>query len=346
MPTTVNDDYIEISYNGVIILSTVPGDLRAEVDNCDTKAKCFICPVRNKIKRQKKVIFDDGYIYACSYNPEMTNKLFLFYFESVVSLSSAYINRISDIKSEANRNLRRMKHNISRYHTIIKEELDSFLSTEDVQEKEWPVIVQNTTNEIHRNSKLAASIFLHTRKNIQLAISEMDAYDVLVSEPKSIALQSHEIHKVVMLSLQPFIGALTDKKVSINLGQCAHSVKINYDSFSVALGHFWDNATKYTVPDTTIDIVFDSNQEYVIVTISMNSLAFKEKEMNRLFEEGFSGSYARSLSLSGNGIGLFYIKKIMELNGGDFGIAPGKSNYSYNGYPYSYNSFIIKLKKE
>jgi len=336
MPSIFNEDYIEISYNGSIILSTVPRDLRPEVDVCDTKSRCLICPVRNKIKRQKKVVFDGGYIYACSYNTDMTNKLFLFFFDAVVSLSKAYIDRITDIKSEANRNLRRMKHNISRYQTIIKEDLDSFLPIEDIHENEWPAIVQNMTSQIHRNSKNAAGVFLHTRKNIQLAISEMDAYDILVSETKSIALQSHEIHKVVMLSLQPFIGAFNDKKIKINLGQCSNTVNIHYDSFSVALGHFWDNAIKYTVPDTTVDIIFDSDKDYVIVTMSMNSLAFKEKEMNRLFEEGYSGSYARSLSLSGNGIGLFYIKKILELNGGEFEIIPGKSNYSYNSVFFSF----------
>lgn len=46
----------------------------------------------------------------------------------------------------------------------------------------------------------------------------------------------------------------------------------------------------------------------------------------------------------GHGIGMFYIKRLTELNEGIFSIKAGDEKIYFEGVPYAYNSFKIVLR--
>ena len=49
------------------------------------------------------------------------------------------------------------------------------------------------------------------------------------------------------------------------------------------------------------------------------------------------------MNKSGDGIGMYYIKYLTELNHGEFHVKAGIPSTKYNGIPYASNQFIISL---
>lgn len=71
--------YIHIFKNNSVLLSNLPEELREEADRCSCNLTNSMCPIRHVMKRQNKEIITDGYIYMCSYDTSITNKIFLHY---------------------------------------------------------------------------------------------------------------------------------------------------------------------------------------------------------------------------------------------------------------------------
>jgi sensor histidine kinase regulating citrate/malate metabolism len=77
----------------------------------------------------------------------------------------------------------------------------------------------------------------------------------------------------------------------------------------------------------------------------MISLYIEESECSKLFIEGFSGNEAKRTSKGGEGIGMWRIKQMLELNDFSIDVKAGKEIENLNGFKFSDNEFIIKLKK-
>lgn len=90
--------YIHIFKNNSVLLSNLPEELREEADRCSCNLTNSMCPIRHVMKRQNKEIITDGYIYMCSYDTSITNKIFLHYFDMLRSVHIAYEEKIKNEK--------------------------------------------------------------------------------------------------------------------------------------------------------------------------------------------------------------------------------------------------------
>lgn len=73
--------------------------------------------------------------------------------------------------------------------------------------------------------------------------------------------------------------------------------------------------------------------------VTMASLLITDDDLENIFEEGYSGYWAKIQSREGRGIGMYYVKRLMDLNKGKFTIERGRSSFQIDGIPYSRNTF-------
>lgn len=111
--------YIHIFKNNSVLLSNLPEELREEADRCSCNLTNSMCPIRHVMKRQNKEIITDGYIYMCSYDTSITNKIFLHYFDMLRSVHIAYEEKIKNEKERLMKDLRRLQHNVNTYNAKV-----------------------------------------------------------------------------------------------------------------------------------------------------------------------------------------------------------------------------------
>lgn len=347
----MTNSYFHIVEDNIVILSNLPKELLPEFDTCEAETKCLICPIKNTTKRQKRIKSPSGkgYIYFCTYETDMTKKTFAYYFDALCSMYEAFCHKIIENKTNSTNliksDIHRLQHNVNTYNAKIQDDINSLIALEDIKMSEWNTIVPFTTDIIQNNPKKAALVLLKTSKNISLINAEMNVYDFIEDPSGEIQLYAHNIHKVIKLSLQPFFLDFYENRIRPKLGECRELVKIDYASISVVLGHLWSNAVKYTYKDTDIDISFNVSDKFVDIVITSYSLAIETNEISKVLEEGYSGKWSKHLNKSGNGIGMFYIKYLTELNNGQFDIQAGKSFNFVDRVPYTTNKFILRLCK-
>ena len=321
----MSDTLFHIVIHGEVVLSNLPKEYYSELENATPATQVIECPVRKIIKRQKKLPLDsDSYIYLCSYNKEITKKSFYLLFSAFQMLYEAFLQKIKEVKKSSlelsKADIHRLQHNINTYNARIQDDLDSVISLEDTKMSEWSEVVRMAEWEVKNDVKKTAVVILKTIKNISLVNAEMNVYDFLENPNGEIQLTNHQIHKIVKLSLQPFFLDFIENKIRLNIHECREIVRIDYPSISVVFGHMWSNAIKYTARDTEIEIDFLVSDQYVDLIISSFSTAIEDDELGYIMEEGYSGKWSKAMNRSGNGIGLYYMKYLTELNGGTFSV--------------------------
>lgn len=340
-----NQFYYHIVKNNSVILSNLPSDLLPEVNDSLAEAKLVKCKVWCVDKRQKKLPVEDGFVYLCTYDTTVTKNEFKKYFDILTLFVPAFENAVKCAASPSFEYVKKIRHNVYDQLSHILDDMKSISAIEDIQSKDWNDILDYSRDKIFSNPVEAASAVLRTIKRTAIALSEFDAYERLISSSEP-DLMAHSIHKVVKLSLQPYLFDFWNNNVKITFGESYDKVLIDYELINLALGHFWNNATKYVSHGSEITISFSpSGKDTITVTVTMYSMAIKRDEIERIFEIGESGSYAKKAKLDGSGIGMYYIRECVNRSNCTFQVTPGDKPTDFKGKTYALNTFRFLLPK-
>ena len=189
-------------------------------------------------------------------------------------------------------------------------------------------------------------MFLRIAKHNIHMKSEFSIYRKLDRDDNAdLEFKSYPIRIVVLNVLHTFFGDFTSKNVYVKVSDYFGKVFIDYETIQVALYHLIENSSKYTKTDSTIFIDFFEEYNDVIVSMEMVSLHIPVNEREKIFKEGVSGVSAKKLGKSGDGIGMWRIKQMIELNKGSIEVNCGEEIENFRGVDFSKNTFKFRLKK-
>src|SRR5690606_5725949 len=285
-------------------------------------------------------------LYLSTDSSSITNKIFKHYFEFYKSVAAELIQSMELFKVKESQKTRRLKHNLINHNTGNLQELYRVFSQENFKNGSNHLDVIQSV--ISSNPRKSAYAFLRVLKNSNLMKAEFDVYEMLDQENPILNLAEHPIHKILTLTINPFWLDLIEKKININIQEFYGKIQIDYKTMSVALSHVFDNATKYIISGSDFKITFEDTNEFIKIVFDMISLKINPEEIQNIFRENVSGRFAAENGLSGDGIGMFITKKLVELNNGTVNFQVNVNphlNRTLDGLPYENNVLEIILQK-
>ncbi len=90
------------------------------------------------------------------------------------------------------------------------------------------------------------------------------------------------------------------------------------DQAQLIISNLLGNATKYTAPEGQIDINLSSanGSGFLQVSVADTGMGIPRKDQDKLFERFFRAANASMTGASGTGLGLYIVKSLVELHGG------------------------------
>jgi PAS domain S-box-containing protein len=140
--------------------------------------------------------------------------------------------------------------------------------------------------------------------------------------------------------LEEHLGTATKKNQKITLevtDSAPLSPALDADYVRMALGNLIDNASKYSHNDSTINIRATGSGKKLAISVTDTGVGINPKEMDLLFEKFSRLSNELSDSVGGSGLGLYWVKRVVELHGG---------NISVESTPDKGSVFTIELNEE
>lgn len=163
------------------------------------------------------------------------------------------------------------------------------------------------------------------------------------SEPIRVNLQ-----KTIYRLANPFIQELRDKGVEIIVNipstpSGSEKVLVIPELFNAALWQLLDNASKYVLDGTSINISATLSTCPQEMEIVMTSVCIDEDEQELIFLEGRKGRH--SGTKSGNGIGMFVVRKALSLMDAQICLRNEGPKGEHKGYKYCEHRFIITFSQ-
>lgn len=333
--------------SGEVLSTNITNDLvKTELLKCSSNYERINCSIKKVIRKQGFLKVNTNNFYLSTYEEKITNRIFKHYLNAFTILAKVIDVNLTSIKEIEEKKTRRLKHNLINHNSNILQELyklvpqDSFKNGSNHLE-----VIQKV---IDNNSRKASFTYLKILKSSNLMKAEFDVYEMLDNENPYLDFYDHPIHKVLVLTLNPFWLDLVEKKVNIHIDPFYEKALIDYKSISVAFSHIFDNITKYILPHSELSILFKIDKEKVNIIMDMTSMKVEENEVLKIFSETISGKWSKETDTAGDGIGMFVVKKLIKLNNGDVKLVRNFDNSSeinYNGIPYEKNRIEIELNK-
>lgn len=309
----------------------------------------IICPF-SKSKVRLIAVSDSNYnLFLCgkSTNEVRSSKLFK---ERAITIMKAFVffeGTRNEMLNELNTRTSRFMHNLVSLNASNIQELYSIIP-QAVLAENYAMQLQLVSTHIHRNYKEAAKVFLRIAKNNLAIKSEFAIFKKLNETNPVLVIKHHPIHKVIINCLHCFYSDFTDQKVHVEVDKFEGRIPLDYESIQVVFYHLFNNATKYVMHGSTIKIYFNDKYDECDVIIEMKSLQIKKNEIDKIFEENYSGDNPRKYGLAGKGYGMSIVQKLLHLNNASITIIPdfsGSGCEMHFGKPYELNRFEVHFKK-
>ena len=131
-----------------------------------------------------------------------------------------------------------------------------------------------------------------------------------------------DLHEIIETCIETFSVPIQERKgtlksklnasKSIILGDIIHVTNIIYNLF--------DNANKYSPNQPNISIKSENKSDKIIITVSDNGIGIKKEDQKEVFDKFYRVSTGDVHNVKGFGLGLYYVKQMIEKHGGEIQI--------------------------
>ncbi len=163
-------------------------------------------------------------------------------------------------------------------------------------------IIQDETKRLGFLVEKVLQMSLYESKTSRLKQKEMDANDVLASVAKTFALRVEKC----------------GGKLDIEMEAIESAVFVDEMHFTNVLFNLMENAVKYRREDVALSLIGKTYNEGddIVIVIQDNGMGIKKENLKRVFERFYRVPTGNRHDVKGFGLGLAYVKKIIEDHGG------------------------------
>jgi two-component system, OmpR family, phosphate regulon sensor histidine kinase PhoR len=184
---------------------------------------------------------------------------------------------------------------------------DSNLKQEE-KIKHYSAIILEENEKLRLQVEQVLSMTALERDEIPLQKTELDIHELIKSSYKHMSLQMEHRHGSLKLNLEA--------ENFIVMGDKIHLAN--------AFRNLADNAIKYSKGDPELSVQTFNTDQKIVIVMSDKGIGIEEEYQVKVFEKYFRVPTGDVHDVKGFGLGLAYVKKIIEMHGGSIELQSGK----------------------
>ena len=216
-------------------------------------------------------------------------------------------NELNTLEEDQRKFISNVSHDFRSPLTSIKGYVEAILDgtiTVEMQEKYLNIILFET----ERLNKLTKSL---------LELNKFGSHGVMLD------VTDFDINQTIKTTLLTFEGICANKHIRFNLILSGEQLFVTADFSKIqqVLYNLIDNAIKFSHQDSTITIETTEKNDKVFVSVKDTGIGIPASEQKKLFKLHFRGSNAINSKVTGSGIGLMLVWKLVRLHKGKINLS-------------------------
>lgn len=209
---------------------------------------------------------------------------------------------LSALESSRRSFVANVSHELKTPMTTIGGFIDGMLDG-TISEEKYNYYLRLVSDEVKRLSRLVTGM---------LNMSKIEAGNMPMN------MSNFDITGVIIKTLLSFEKKINDKSIDIlgldSIG--SHTVCADEDMMKQVVYNLIDNAIKFTPENGYIEFSADHSDDKTVIGIRNSGSGIEREELDKVFERFYKIDKSRSYDVKGAGLGLFLVKSIVELHGG------------------------------
>ena len=212
--------------------------------------------------------------------------------------------KLSEIKNDFINN---MTHEFKTPLATISLAVDALRNEKVVSDREkmsyFSTIIKEENKRMNRQVETILKAALMDKQEVQLLLRPMHAHHVIKDVVENFTLQLEE----------------KNGKAELLLNAENDFIDADEVHFSNLINNLIDNAIKYSKDDqpTMIRITTESTPKSIVIVIEDNGIGMNKETAKRVFEKFYRAHTGNIHNVKGFGLGLSYVKTMVEAHGGD-----------------------------
>ncbi len=237
----------------------------------------------------------------------------------------------------------------SALNQLIKQRLISEIKTDFINnmthEFKTPIATINLALDAIRNPKIIddkekvlkyLQMIKDENKRMHAQVENVLRISKLEKKELDISKENDNIHEIIEEAVEHVNLILEDREgiITKHFGASRTTVLLNDVHFTNVIVNILDNAIKYSPQKPIIDIYTENINDFIIVKIKDNGAGMSKTVQKRIFEKFYREHTGDLHNVKGHGLGLAYVKRIIEDHNGQIFVESEKGKGS---------TFIIKV---
>lgn len=212
---------------------------------------------------------------------------------------------ISDVLKECNKSM----HENVKYYKDEQAEYKEYIETW-VHEIKTPIASAKLILE-NDDSNLSSRIN-YEMKRVEGFIEQVLYYARSSDVSKDYIIREFSLRDVVMKAVKNNSRDFINRNIKLNINKIEGNIFSDAKWIEFIINQIIINAIKFSIPNKgEVSISSKVNENNIVLTIKDNGVGINEKDIDRVFEKGFTGKNGRNFGKS-TGIGLYLCKKLCD----------------------------------
>ncbi|WP_300902980.1 sensor histidine kinase [uncultured Clostridium sp.] len=212
---------------------------------------------------------------------------------------------ISEVLKECNKSM----HENVKYYKDEQSEYKEYIETW-VHEIKTPIASAKLILE-NDDSNLSSRIN-YEMKRVEGFIEQVLYYARSSDVSKDYIIREFSLRSVVMKAVKNNSRDFINRNIKLNINKIEGNIFSDAKWIEFIINQIIINAIKFSTPNKgEVSISSKINENNIILTIEDNGVGINEKDIDRVFEKGFTGENGRNFGKS-TGIGLYLCKKLCD----------------------------------
>lgn len=212
---------------------------------------------------------------------------------------------IYDVLSECNRNM----HEHVNFYKNLQREYREYIETW-VHEIKTPI--SSSRLIIENSESKEKNILIDELRKIEEYINQALYYSRSTDVSNDYIVKEFEVKEAIKEVIRNNRRDFINKRIAVNIEEVSGKVITDLKWVKFIINQIIINAIKYSKENSgNIKIYTIEGRENIVLTIEDNGIGISQKDVNRVFDKGFTGMNGRKHGKS-TGIGLYLCKKLCE----------------------------------
>jgi two-component system, OmpR family, phosphate regulon sensor histidine kinase PhoR len=209
--------------------------------------------------------------------------------------------KLSEIKSDFINN---MTHELKTPLATISLAIDALTNEKVIHDTDkiryYSTMIKDENKRMNKQVEKILQAAKIEKQEIKLHLQELNAHDII-----------HKVADNLSLQIQEKSGSLT-----LRLAAVKHVVMADEVHFSNVIFNLLDNAIKYSKDKPEIEVETASHSGLLAIKVRDHGIGMSKETQSRIFEKFYRAHTGNIHNVKGFGLGLSYVKGIVEAHGG------------------------------